>query len=627
MRIALATLHVRPSAQATPLAAGFLAAALPPGERRELALIDLFPEQSDGEMVARLTASNPDLIAFSLYSWSRTRLLALARRLRTEHPSTILVAGGPEASADPLGVLSEGGLSGVIRGEGEETFRALLEPLRQGSDPSGLPGLTWQGTDGPVTGPDRPPAEDLEALPSPWIERVLLPPAEGGVLWEIARGCPFGCDFCFDGRGSRGVRHFSQKRLSAELDLFVRAGVSQVWVLDSTFNHPPERGKTLLRLLARKAPHLHYHLEAKADFLDRETARLLSRLDCSVQIGLQSARPEVLRRVHRQLDPSDFARKTHLMASEGVAYGFDLIYGLPGDDHRGFEGSLEFALGLSPNHLDLFRLAVLPGTPLHRQSASLGMKAQKAPPYELLSAPGYPAEELDRSRRLSEATDLFYNRGRAVAFFPPLLKASGLTAVPFLEAFARWAEAEGALSPKEEKPLPSDPQAILALQEGFIRGIFTERGKTALLPAALDLIRYHFNYAETLLGGETLPPPEGPKGPDPWQSPLRPSPQVRLVDFAYEIVDLLEMEEGGVDLEAFAGLFRPVGSTALFLRRGAQVVCESLEEGFLRLLRGCDGIRTPREIFAGSLSRAEGEEIVRFALAEGLVVASEKGKS
>ena len=49
MQIVLATLHVRPSAQAVPLAAACLAAALPEERRQQTHLLDLFPDQSDDQ--------------------------------------------------------------------------------------------------------------------------------------------------------------------------------------------------------------------------------------------------------------------------------------------------------------------------------------------------------------------------------------------------------------------------------------------------------------------------------------------------------------------------------------------------------------------------------------------------
>jgi hypothetical protein len=415
------------------------------------------------------------------------------------------------------------------------------------------------------------------------------------------------------------------ERLEKELNLFVRHQVSQVWVLDSTFNHPPERGKKFLKLLARKAPHIHFHLEAKADFLDRETARLLAKLSCSVQIGLQSARPEVLRHIRRSLDPEQFSSKIQLLAREGVTYGLDLIFGLPGDDFRGFCQSINYALGLAPNHIDIFPLAVLPGTVLHREATDHGLRAQPEPPYEILESATMSAADLEDCRLLAASADLFYNTGRAVAFFAALLKVAGCDAVSFLRGFAEWLLAEAKVT--RETLLDSErwmPAEALLLQEGYLAFLFKKRKRSDLLPAAQDLLRYHFHYAETVLGPETLPAsPEALRGVDPWKSPLRVAEGVRLIPFTYEILDLLEM--GEADLEQMAGMFRPVGSVAIFLRRGGQVLCESLEEDFFKLLQGCNGQQSAEKIFAGSVMRAEGEEIVRFAMAEGFLSPAGRG--
>lgn len=161
------------------------------------------------------------------------------------------------------------------------------------------------------------------------------------------------------------------------------------------------------------------------------------------------------------------------------------------------------------------------------------------------------------------------------------------------------------------------PEEILPMQEGYLQHLLLKQDRGDLLQAGLDLIRYHFHYAETLIDGETLPLEELPEG-DVWTKPCSLSPHVRLVPFSYEILDLQEM--GEVDLEEFVTLFRPVGSTALFMRRGEEILCESLEEDFLTLLRNCDGVKSPEQIFSGSVSESSGSEVVRFAIAEGLIV-------
>ncbi|HEX9777688.1 MAG TPA: radical SAM protein [Geopsychrobacteraceae bacterium] len=613
MKILLATLHVRPSAQATPLAAACLKAALPEPLRDQTRLLDLYLSQSPEQMLAAIRRLQPDVVAFPLYLWNRQPVLALARELRRLRPELFLLAGGPEASADSRTILADGGLDALIRGEGEEVFAALMTALAQGAPIRDLAG---------VATPDKPrPApvycEDLDRLPSPYLHDILTPQAGGGLLWEVARGCPFDCAFCYDAKGRQGVRPFSMARLEAELELFVARGTQQIWILDSTFNFPAQRGRQLLQLLLEKAPNIHYHLEAKADFLDAETVRLLAQLQCSVQIGLQSADPRVLKPLNRSFDPERLFGRLRMLSEAGVVFGLDLIYGLPGDSHRGFRQSLDAALATGPNQLDLFPLAVLPGTRLYRDRDKLGLRIEPSPPYEILGSPGYPPEQLAHSRLLAAATDIFYNRGRAVGFMLPVCQALGSAPVDLLERFARWLLQEQNLPPEQLLAVDRwQPARILPLQLAFLNAELHGRGKSHLQPLVSDLLLYHYHYAETLLGPELVPQPALRPAAKGWRHCWRRAEQLRLVAFNYELDELLTM--GGMELESLQKTLTPSGSTGIFLRRGQEVLCESLQDSFAELLKGSDGTAAPAEILPGC-DPEEGLELLAFALAEGLL--------
>lgn len=618
MNIVLATLHVRRSAQAIPLAAGCLAAALPEELRRRTRLVDLFPEQTTEEMAALILAEDPQLVAFPTYVWNRVQIVALSELLHRRQPELFLACGGPEATGDHAKLAAEAPWLIIMRGEGEAIFSKLAAALAAKEPFEHLPGITLMRQGLLTSEPELPSADDWSTFSSPWLSGVLVPEAGGGVLWETSRGCAFSCDYCFDSRGQDGVRELAWQRLMAELELFVAADVSQIWVLDSTFNFPPERGRALLELLLEKAPHIHFHIEAKAEFLDRRTIHLLGQLSCSVQFGLQSVNPAALKAVHRPLDLEHLGRQAHLLEAENVIYGFDLIYGLPGDSYPLFCASLDAALGFSPNHVHMFPLSVLPGTRLARQKDRHGLLAQSEPPYEIISSASWTREDILKSRLLAAATDLFYNSGRAVAFFPALLKTLDVTPTRFLEDFCRWAIDRGHINP--DRPATDAATAYEAWQchREYLSWHLRADGKPHLVPAMMDLLSYHYHYAETLLDKPVTALDDLALDSDElWHSCWQLLPQVRLVRFTYEIVDLMEMEE--VDLEEFVHLFRPVGSSALFLRRGNEVICESLTEEFLDLLQNCDGTRSPQQIFNGVLPRVTAEELISFAVAEGLL--------
>jgi tRNA A37 methylthiotransferase MiaB len=617
MNLVFCTLHVRRSSQAVSLAAGCLAAALPVGLCTSISLVDVYPEQSDQEILTAIFSANPDVAAFPVYVWNRQRILELVRQLRQSNRSLYLIAGGPEATGDPIALLSAAPLNALIHGEGEKALTGLLEGLAEGSPQQPMPGVTLMLEQGPLSNENRC-HYDLDDATSPWLSGVIKP-AASGVLWEVARGCAFSCDYCFDARGQQGVRPLPKNRLKAELELFVDRDVSQVWVLDSTFNYPPERGIELLEMLLEVAPELHYHLEAKADFIDRHTVSLLGKLNCSVQIGLQSVHARVLKTIHRPIDLEILTEKIHLLEAEGIVYGFDLIYGLPEDSYTGFRESIDTVLGFTPNHIHIFPLAVLPGTRLAAQRQRYGIEAQRQPPYELVCSADWTTEEMELCRRLAAAADLFYNTGRAVAFFPAILDALQTRPSELFEDFFKWAlqQPETELDSLMQTEHWSAEDAYRMLQ-GYLSHRLQSAGQGHLVSIFLDLLCYHFNYAETLLSEELLPiSGEALLQKDAWETPWQRSNKFRLVPFAYEILDLLEME--GMFLEEMTNLFRPVGSVALFMRRDNQVFCESLGEEMLQLLRQSDGRLSPREIFAGSVSQATGEELVQFAVSEGLL--------
>lgn len=616
MRILLPTLHVRHSAQAVSLAAGNLKACLPEDLQQQTELLDLFPEQTLEQMANRILARQPQLIAFPLYLWNRQQILLLCRHLRNQHPDLYLLAGGPEASADTAAVIAEGALDGAICGEGELAFAQLVSSLQRGEPAANIPGfLPADKSSQSVAAAICP---DLSKLPSPWITGILPLTPGSGVLWEVARGCAFNCAFCYDAKGQHGVRPLPLERLQAELELFVANRVSQIWILDSTFNAPAERGKQLLRMLIDQAPQIHFHIEAKADFLDEETAALLSQLSCSVQIGLQTADPQVLRSLHRNLQPGKMTRSLQHLSNAGVTFGLDLIYGLPGDNHQGFRTSLDFALQHQPNQIDIFPLAVLPGTELHQRQTEFGISADPQPPYLIQHTHSYSAAELEQSQQLATATDILYNRGRAVGFFLQFCEALAFSPVELLEEFSRWLNSHSNLD-NEQKTVAEhwQPVVILPLHQEFFTELFRKRGKEKLLALAEDLINYHYCCAEVLLSEECQPRETLPADRQLLKACWQLNPAVRIQKFNY---DLQELEEvGGEKLSWQTKQLTAESSYGIFLQQQGQPVIEALENDFAQLLLKADGQKTAQQLTA-NFDQQTALELLHFAVGQGLLL-------
>ena len=620
MRLLLVSIHTYKSPQAVPLAAACIKAHLDgrPAAARQVTVscAGFFSGDSPDAICKAILSDRPDIVAFSMYVWNRAACSSVADRLRRATPGLTIIAGGPEATADPTGVLGEAPFDFLVVGEGELTMVDVLDRLVAGAPLDGVAGIARMvGGEVVVTG--RPPVADPGDLPSPWLTGVLDSHIAKGVLWQLSRGCSFGCDFCFDGMGGRKVRRYPMRRIEAELDYLVSRGVKQVFVLDSTFNQDPKRAKTILRLIRDKAPHVHFHFEARAELLDGEQARLFAGQACSLQIGLQTSDPVVSRGVGRPLNRDDFAAKIGLLNRAGAVFGFDLIYGLPGDSLARFKAGLDFALALYPNSLDIFPLAVLPGTALAGRAGDLKLRHLGKPPYTLVESPTFTAADLVAARRLAAACDIFYSRGKAVAWFNGIATALRLTPSSFLEAFADWLRGKRRGEFAETDFRDED---IHLLQRDFLAEIFARRKAERLLAAALDLVDYHYYYASAVISAAPKPPSgPGMRRIDLLKYPLALAPSARLAVFSYEILDLLEA--GEPDLRRMCGFLRPVGSHAVIYRRGGDVVTESLAEPYYRLLERLDGVMYAGRIAADlDIPPAEAREFLKFAVAEGIVV-------
>jgi radical SAM superfamily enzyme YgiQ (UPF0313 family) len=513
--ILLAAVNLEDGAEAVPLGAASVAAALKaafPAGRLSLSLVECFVADGPGALVRKLTGGDAGAIGFSLYSWNRDLILEAAGILRGRRRGIFLFCGGPEAGARPGGLgLAEGGpFDAVIRGEGEGAAVELLGQ-RFFRAPAGL-------------------GAGLQANPpSPWLDGTLRVRGRKGALWELARGCPYSCAYCYESKGSAGfgqigtspgggetqkrVRYFPEERLREELRLFVREGVPYVFVLDPTFNTDNRRALDMLDMINRESrgAGIHWHFEARAELLTGEQARSFAALGASVQIGLQTADPRVSSLVGRPFDRGRFTAGLGRLNRAGVIFGLDLIYGLPGDSLAGFRRSLDFALSLYPNHLDLFRLAVLPGTVLADQVEGLALEVNPEAPYELRASAQFPREDLARAERLSEAADLFYNQGRAVAWFNQVLYYLGLKPSAFLEGFADYLD--GGTYPGSNKgpfsrPGPEEGSAdIEKLQLAYLSSRCKKAKKEALLPAIRELVRFHGAWGRSLTGNYS--PQEG----------------------------------------------------------------------------------------------------------------------
>jgi len=494
------SIHIKDFTHAVPLAAASLKAQLDSvdfiSRKLDVSFHDYYVDNSADFIAEDIGRSIPDMIGFSVYLWNRHLVLEICRIIKGKFPTVVLFAGGAEATALPLTLLDCAPFDFVIKGEGEIALTQVMYRLLNGNTLEDIPGVYLKGA---KVSPqkDQQSVLDINSLPSPFLRGTIDPCNYSGLLWELSRGCPFKCAFCFESRGVAGVRQFSLDRIQKELELFEEKKVNHIFVLDPTFNRDIKRAKKILRMIRKTAPLIHFTLEIRTEFIDHEIAELFAAINCSLQIGLQSAVGEVLANVNRTIDTVKYAEKIDILNKAGVIFGLDLIYGLPGDTPAGLKKSLNYALSLQPNHLDIFPLAVIPGTALYDDAASFSLNSLKDAPYTLISSPGFSAAEMAQAECLKNACEIFYNRGGAAGWMFMALETLKIDPADFLADFAHY------LSSCKE-PLQLTREEITVMQTSFVQEQFAKHNKNNLFSVMEDIITVHGALNRSLFAGPQI---------------------------------------------------------------------------------------------------------------------------
>jgi radical SAM superfamily enzyme YgiQ (UPF0313 family) len=467
-KTALVTIHVEQNNLSFPLAAAQLKAALPHDLKEKTDLVNFTLEDTPEKISRELLSSGYRNIGFSCYIWNVELIEKSARLIREASQEILMLAGGPHVSADREILKIDGLMDYLIINEGEGVLEKVLRAHR--SDKTQI-----------IEGEQ----VNLETLASPFLTGIIDPAGYRGILWELSRGCPYNCAFCYESRDRGKVRRFSMDRLKKELDFFIETGVQDIWILDSTFNHNKAWCLKFLKMLTKKAPHIHFTFEIRAENVTKEQAELFGQITASLQIGLQSTNKKVMAGLNRDFNPVEFRKKIKLLERNFLVYGFDLIYGLPGDTLESFKKSLDYTLNLSPSNIDIFPLSLLPGTQLADQMETLGLDHDKTPQRLITGRPGFTTDDLKEAARLTDLCNLFYTRGLASMWFSTACKALELSPSVFLDRFGIWMDQEGH---DLEEAMKSDPAS---LQRGFLKFSFSWRSKEELYLPLNSFIIWH----------------------------------------------------------------------------------------------------------------------------------------
>ncbi len=432
--------------------------------------------QPMAEILADIYVRRPDAMGFSCYIWNWRLVRELLGELPKLLPDVAIWLGGPEVSYDADVILREyPQVAGIMVGEGEATFRELLDyyvkgaraARSEGEEPVAEAGSVGEGEEpvaeagrvdmesrdeaaegsavaecpcaaeegkgrrkaGPALGlADIPglclptgytpcrPLTDLSAIPFLYDD---LAPFENRILYyETSRGCPFRCSYCLSSI-DKAVRIRDMGLVEEELQFFLDHRVRQVKFIDRTFNCSHAHAMAVWTyLLEHDNGVTNFHFEISADILREEEIELLSRFRpglAQMEIGVQTVNPRTLEAIRRTMDIERLESAVAAIRRGGnVHLHLDLIAGLPYEGYESFGKSFDWVYRLRPHQLQLGFLKVLKGSEMWERAQEYGIRYLEQPPYEVLCTDWLSYGEVLRLKGVEEMVELYYNSGQFV---------------------------------------------------------------------------------------------------------------------------------------------------------------------------------------------------------------------
>ena len=377
-------------------------------------------QQQDG-ILRGIYEKKPDLLCFSCYIWNISFVRELIRDVKKILPKTRIWVGGPEVSYDAEDFLKEmPQVTGVICGEGEETFAEVVRTYaqweKQEQEPGKLadvPGIVYRDGEKLVFTGNRD-ILNMDELVFPYENLSLF--EHKIIYYESSRGCPFSCSYCLSSIDKK-LRFRSVFLVKKELQFFLDHQVPQVKFVDRTFNCKKEHAMEIWKYIKEHDNGItNFHFEIAADLLTEEEIGLIAAMRpglIQLEIGVQSTNERTLLEIRRKTSFQEICKKVRAVAEgENVHQHLDLIAGLPYEDYKSFQKSFCDVYALRPQQLQLGFLKVLKGAYMEEMADAYGCVYKSKEPYEVLKTKWLTYGEISRLKGIEEMTEVYYNSGQ-----------------------------------------------------------------------------------------------------------------------------------------------------------------------------------------------------------------------
>lgn len=370
-----------------------------------------------------------DVVAITSMTPQISHAFEVAQMAKKSGCTTIV--GGYHPTLAPDYVAKQNVIDYTIRGEGEHTFKELINYIDGNKKKVALKdidGVSYRNNEGKIIhNKDRMLEPNLDNFPMP--RRDLLDDKKYIYLGarvaqlETSRGCPHNCTFCCIikmWRNSTGkkttYRTKSTKRIMQEIyDIDWRNDF--IFFCEDNFTIKVSRTKEILNTIIRSGvPNkIYISCQSRVDTLYRnpELIDLMHKAGMrQVFLGIESVHQQSLEAMNKKnLTPQKVKKVVSMLHDAGISIFGGMIIGFPGETKRMVRQNIQYAKSLEMEFVQMTPITAFPGTDFYKEMDEKNMITTRNPKYYNLFHPMMRTEQLTSKeiyRLVAEAYSAYY---------------------------------------------------------------------------------------------------------------------------------------------------------------------------------------------------------------------------
>ena len=326
-------------------------------EGHQVTIIDLIRKRGRvrSYVTRTLLKIRPDVVGLSAMAWQYRTCTQLARLIKRLLPGVKIVIGGYHATLmyEEITASDEAAwIDFLVRGEGEEAFRRLINALDGKDRLEEIPSLSYKKENRFVHNP-RGELLDLSKLKLPIRDERRLTRGyhimtDKVEVIETSRGCTRTCNFCsMNHMYGRTFRPFPQDRVLADIeDIYFRRKTRWIFVADDNLVLEPERVVSLCdAVIARNFRNLNFVAQCDCITMSRSETMVRKMAQAgfkTIFLGIENVSKKNLKAAGKGDIVEASRRAVATCHKYDIMVVAGMIFGFPDDDEEDIIANYRF---------------------------------------------------------------------------------------------------------------------------------------------------------------------------------------------------------------------------------------------------------------------------------------------